>query len=556
MGYTVGGVRGWRPSELGDAATDLATANSDFEAKLNAARAVAQSLHEGSQGTTADAAWDKAEKDHRLGIRVADATDAVIETLRSGSARLQSVRDNAIAKVDSAIWSQFQVGDDWKVGHYSIAGPFTKDEVAAQESARKAHQEAINDAVKQLTDEDQAVAFALDSANDELDATKVDVAAGRDYAPPSLVGLTPEQAKLVVDDPRFQEWVKNHPDAAKPLLDAAFDAGTIPKGFYGTFLQSYWLRESLEDAGIDASQWDPSKGTEFNSATITKVYEYYGQLFLDNPEMQWAGMANMIGPSFAGGFYDLASMRDIAKAIKGPSGVMLPDQIEGMTRAIAGMSDEELAYYEQKFLSMQKEIFEDQAPMHEAYLHGGTEEIDRMRRAALIDDKTQVAWHQISAGTEQGHPQLVSEGNKQLLQREQLEIIDDDYDEMRSRPVTGEAMTWILTTVGTPSIPGAQAYPEVFPTEISVDNSRYIPGETRIETPFPDGNIADRHDRWKLITEDTLPAYQELLASNPDAARQIIGSDFDSRIEDQRLANQSGQVIDRMLNDWKVEHQW
>ncbi|OZG27634.1 hypothetical protein BH683_017270 [Williamsia sp. 1138] len=53
MGYTVGGVRGWRPSELGDAATALATANSDFEATLNAARAVAQSLHEGSQGTTA-----------------------------------------------------------------------------------------------------------------------------------------------------------------------------------------------------------------------------------------------------------------------------------------------------------------------------------------------------------------------------------------------------------------------------------------------------------------------------------------------------------------------
>jgi hypothetical protein len=44
VGYTVGGVRGWRLSELGDAATDLATANSDFEAKLNAARAVAHAV--------------------------------------------------------------------------------------------------------------------------------------------------------------------------------------------------------------------------------------------------------------------------------------------------------------------------------------------------------------------------------------------------------------------------------------------------------------------------------------------------------------------------------
>jgi hypothetical protein len=62
VGYTVGGVRGWRPSELGVAATDLAIANSDFEAKLNAARAVAQTLHDSSQGTTADAGGTKPKK--------------------------------------------------------------------------------------------------------------------------------------------------------------------------------------------------------------------------------------------------------------------------------------------------------------------------------------------------------------------------------------------------------------------------------------------------------------------------------------------------------------
>ncbi|MCZ4553222.1 hypothetical protein [Gordonia rubripertincta] len=454
------------------------------------------------------------------------------------------------------MWSQFQVGDDWKVGHYAMAGPFTRDEVAAQESAREAHQEAIDDAVKQLTDEDEAVSFALDSANDELDATKGDVAAGRDYAPPSLIGLTPEQAKLVIDDPRFQEWVKNHPDAAKPLLDAAFDAGLLPEGSYREFIRGYWLRESLEDAGIDPSKWDPSKGTEFNSETITKVYEYYGQLFLDNPEMQWAGMANMIGPSFAGGFYDLAAMRDIAKAVKGPAGVMLPDEIEAMTRAVAGMSADELAYYEQKFLSMQKEIFEDQAPMHEAYLHGGTTEIDRMQRAGLIDSKSQNAWHLIDLGTEHDDPARIVAGNTKLLHREQFDIIADDYEEMRDRPITGEAMTWMLTTVGTPSIPGAHAYPELYPEETSHPSGRYIPGEIIVETPFPEGNIADKHERWRLITEDTLPAYQELLAENPDEARRIVGSDFDARIDDQRLSNQFGNVLGRLIQDWEVKYRW
>jgi hypothetical protein len=34
-----------------------------------------------------------------------------------------------------------------------------------------------------------------------------------------------------------------------------------------------------------------------------------------NPDLQWAGMANMIGPSFAGGFKDMAMMRDLAQQI-------------------------------------------------------------------------------------------------------------------------------------------------------------------------------------------------------------------------------------------------
>lgn len=264
----------------------------------------------------------------------------------------------------------------------------------------------------------------------------------------------------------------------------------------------------------------------------------------------------MIGPSFAGGFYDLAAMRDIAKAVKGPAGVMLPDQIEGMTRAIAGMSDEELAYYEQKFLSMQKEIFEDQAPMHEAYLHGGTAEVDRIHRAGLLDQKTAHAWSQIDRGVSREDPQLVREGNTQLLNREQMDIIADDYDEMRSRPVTGEAVTWLLTTVGTPSIPGAQGYPEVFPLESSLDNGHYIPGEATVVTPFPEGNIADKVQRWNLIEDDTLPAYQDLLANNPDKARQIIASDFNARIEDQRLSNKVGGIVERLLHDWEVKHEW
>ena len=47
---------------------------------------------------------------------------------------------------------------------------------------------------------------------------------------------------------------------------------------------------------------------------------------------------------------------------------------------------------------MQKKIFEDQAPMHEAYLAGGVAQIEEFYRARIIDAATLEAWRQIDAG--------------------------------------------------------------------------------------------------------------------------------------------------------------
>ena len=77
-------------------------------------------------------------------------------------------------------------------------------------------------------------------------------------------------------------------------------------------LRDLWAQVAADRAGIDLEGWDPSAGAFANEDTIVAVYEYYGQLFLDHPELQWAGMANMIGPSFAAGFFDLDAMGDLA----------------------------------------------------------------------------------------------------------------------------------------------------------------------------------------------------------------------------------------------------
>jgi hypothetical protein len=134
----------------------------------------------------------------------------------------------------------------------------------------------------------------------------------------------------------------------------------------------------------------------------------------------------------------------------------------------------ELRFYETTFLSMQKEIFEDQAVMHEAYRNGGLEAIQELHTAGLIDPRTAHAWAQIDEGHRTGNQDLLAAGNTYLLRREQNDIIQDDYQLMYDRPGSGPAFTYMMTAIGEPSIPGARSFAD------------YKPLTERIETPGPE----------------------------------------------------------------------
>jgi hypothetical protein len=49
---------------------------------------------------------------------------------------------------------------------------------------------------------------------------------------------------------------------------------------------------------------------EVNRRTIERVYAYYGRLYLRHARLEWAGMANLIGPSFYAGFQDVGFLPD------------------------------------------------------------------------------------------------------------------------------------------------------------------------------------------------------------------------------------------------------
>jgi hypothetical protein len=344
------------------------------------------------------------------------------------------------------------------------------------------------------------------------------------------------------------------PDELAALLDEARAAG-LPPTQYADVLREHWVAQALIAAGIDPNAWDPSRGAEANREIIEAVYAYYARLYLDDPDLQWAGMAAMIGPSFAGGFLDLAMLRELAGEIPAPLRPALPPGFEQLGQLTAY----DIAFYERTLLEMQRDIFHDQGVQHQAYADGGMAAIEELAAAGLLNPTSLAAWRDIASG----EPDRVARGNAVHLEREQREIIAKKYDDMRGRFPTGPAVTWAMTFAGSPSIPGARSYPDVFPATITQgspglrrvplvgwDNPLQVTVE--IETPFPAGNISVYEQRWDLIEQDTLPAFRDLLERDPARVQELLEQPVGERIEDYRLATRWPDLV-AQLADWDVE---
>lgn len=271
------------------------------------------------------------------------------------------------------------------------------------------------------------------------------------------------------------------------LLDTARAQG-MPPLEYRKLLQAYWQAKAFERAGIDPDEWRPELGAAANRESILKGYEYYRTIFQGNPDMLWAGMANMVGPGFAAGFFDLSDTRALARALAELPG--LPPDLERGLDGLANATDGQLEFYEMRFLTMQKNIFTDMAGMHEAYLApGGMANIEEMLAANLIDARTRDAWLNIDEGSRTGNRALLAAGAEGLARREQFDIIGDDWDAMRAHPPFGDAMTYVTTVAGETSIPGTRAPGEVRPLVVTLTP----------DLPLPDSvNLPDLPDGWDL----------------------------------------------------------
>lgn len=95
-------------------------------------------------------------------------------------------------------------------------------------------------------------------------------------------------------------------------------------------------------------------------------------------------MAAMIGPSFAGGFLDLAMLRRLVDEVPERLRPHLPYGVE----QLGDLTAEDIAYYETVLLQMQQDIFRDQGLQHQAYREGGTAALEELVAAGVLSERS------------------------------------------------------------------------------------------------------------------------------------------------------------------------
>ena len=350
------------------------------------------------------------------------------------------------------------------------------------------------------------------------------------------------------------------------LLDQARAAGVAPSSYQALLLQ-YWLADSTRAAGIDLKSWNPRLGVSANRGNLIKSYRYYENLQLAHRELQWAGMAGMVGADFGGGLadfelatdiYDFAKLQPLANAIVGETNRLLgpvfvdklPEGLRALARVGAVISAADLRKVQGDILVMQKNIFTDLMPLHRAYVRGGLPALREMQTAGLINGEIMHAWEQIASKT----PEAVAAGNARLLQREQGEVIKDQWDAVRRyKGDVGMALTYATTVAGSPSVAGVlppRSYRPLKVTGVGPD------GRTATLTlPLATWNWSVYPERWDYIMEQLLPKYSDLVNNKWGTLRAQLQVPYEQQFESHRPIWNIAPTLESALNTLKVTYQ-
>lgn len=388
-------------------------------------------------------------------------------------------------------------------------------------------------------------------------------------ASPASVGAQPHTRYLDIaaDNPHgerpggFATALPTDPDELRAALESARATGVAPER-YGTLTRQYWLAVGAENAGIDLGAWDPARGLGANLDTVDKVYVNYLRLHNSHDGFWWTGMAGLAGLSFAAGFWDLddvggllsvPGVHELGAGIGGALAGMpwelaqdMPADVRLLATVGPTLRQADVDWYLHRLLAMQRNIFMDMVPMHEAYAAEGMPAIEELAASGAYDDYVVEAWRQLDSGTPEGR----SEALMRMASREQNQIIADQWDATAAaRGDVGRVLTYITTIGGAPDIPGASALGEFRPLTVRAD----VGGRpTVVHTPMPGFNWADREPRWNYIEQDLVPAFRSLVRDRAAEAPRYLGVEFRPRAEQNRILARLPAFVGQMTSGWMI----
>lgn len=348
-------------------------------------------------------------------------------------------------------------------------------------------------------------------------------------------------------------------DLAEALRQARADS--VAPRRYATLLHQYWLVIATRHADIDVAAWDPGRGPRANERTFNQVYVNYLRLATQHPEFYWAGLAGIAGGSFASGFFDMSdvgvvldvpgihqlgtAVADLLRATPPELVGALPEDIRLLATEGSRLTAADVAWYQTRLMIMQKHIFTDLVPMHEAYVALGMRGIEEMYEAGVLDDDIRTAWRSIAAGTRDGYVDALI----RMTDREQNHVVADQWDETSAgRAPIGRVLTYVSTVAGKPAVPGVRA-PGVFaPVVVSAD----VGGRSlALRVPLPGFNWADRETRWAYITGDLVPRHIDL-ETDPVLAAAVLGEAFWGKLARGRLAARLPDILADLTAHWQI----
>src|SRR5699024_5386977 len=178
---------------------------------------------------------------------------------------------------------------------------------------------------------------------------------------------------------------------------------------YAALLYQYRLVDVSNAAGIDLEHWDPRAGAEANRQNLIHSYKFYENLQLQHRELQWAGMGGLVGGDFGGGLLDFELLSDVyaypglsdaansvvsavLEAGGGQAAAQLPEGLRALAEVGATVTPEDLHWVLGMILVMQKNIFSDLMPMHQAYVTEDLPALEENKRAELFGAEILNAW--------------------------------------------------------------------------------------------------------------------------------------------------------------------